>query len=114
MLFVLVMEVLNRLLGWVEQPGLLGPVQRLRGYRVSLYADDLVLFVAPEVRDLHTVKAVLSIFGLSSGLFSNLDKSVAIPMHCSDVELGRIRDILDCRVEQFPCRYVTSQMVRNN
>lgn len=32
------------------------------GSQVSLYADDLVLFVLPSERDLHTVKAVLAIF----------------------------------------------------
>lgn len=79
MLFVLVMEVLNHCLCWVEQRGHLTPIIGLEGSRVSLYADDLVPFVVPEVRDLEMVKAVLNIFGLASGLFSNLDKSIATP-----------------------------------
>jgi hypothetical protein len=62
MFFVLVMEVLNRLLGWVEQQGFLTPIVGLRGSRLSLYADDLVVFVVPNERDLLTVKAVLCIF----------------------------------------------------
>jgi hypothetical protein len=53
MLFVLVMEVLNRMLQWLDaeghlaQLGIAGRVQR-----VSPYADDLVLFVSPTEEDL--------------------------------------------------------------
>ncbi|XP_066311432.1 uncharacterized protein [Miscanthus floridulus] len=100
------MEVINRLLRWVEQQHLLTPLHSSVGSRVSLYADDLVLFVAPNERDLHIVKASLAIFGLASGLFSNLDKSVATPLHCFDHDIARVRDILSCRIEEFPCRYL--------
>jgi hypothetical protein len=106
MLFVLVMEVLNRLLEWVEQQGFLSPIVGLRGSRVSLYADDLVVFVVPFECDLLTVKAVLSIFGLASGLFSNLEKSVATPMHCAAEDIARVQEILSCRVQTFPCKYL--------
>jgi hypothetical protein len=71
-----------------------------------LMSDDLVLFLVPTPSDLETVKAALSIFGLASGLFSNLDKSVAIPMHCSEDDVALIRDILSCKIEGFPCRYL--------
>jgi ketosteroid isomerase-like protein len=74
--------------------------------RVSLYGDDLVLFVAPIMRDLKMVKAALAIFSLASGLFSNLDKSIAMPMHCSEPDVAWVRDILSCRIEEFPCRYL--------
>jgi hypothetical protein len=56
--------------------------------RVSLYGDDLVLLVAPTMRDLKMVKAALTIFSLASGLFSNLDKSVAMPMHYSEPDVA--------------------------
>lgn len=48
MLFVLVMEVLNHFLRWVEQRGFLSPITGMAGSRVSLYADDLVFFVVPD------------------------------------------------------------------
>lgn len=106
MLFVIVMEVLNHFLHWVEQRGYLTPVHGLVGSRVSLYADDLILFMLPQERDLQAVKATLTIFGLASGLFSNLDKSVATPLHCSDQDLARVQTILACKVQGFPCRYL--------
>jgi hypothetical protein len=86
------MEVLNHLLRWVEQQQLLTTLHSIVGGRVSLYVDDLALFVTPNERDLQIVKASLAIFGLASGLFSNFDKSVATPLHCSDSDIARVRE----------------------
>jgi hypothetical protein len=60
----------------------------------------------PNERDLLTVKAVVCIFGLASGLFSNLEKSVATPMHCAAEDIAQVQDILSCRVQTFPCKYL--------
>jgi len=60
MLFVMVMEVLNNLLRWVEQRGLMELVAGLAEHRVSLYVDDLVLFVRPDEWSVMAVKAVES------------------------------------------------------
>jgi len=106
MLFVLVMDVLNHFLLWVDQRQLLTPVRGVADFRVSLYADDLVILVAPVTRDLEAIKAALQIFGLASGLFSNFDKSVATPIHCTMEDLQRLNEVLACRVEHFPCRYL--------
>jgi hypothetical protein len=107
MLFVLVMEVINHTVRWLDDVGLLaqlgvaGTVQR-----VSLYADDLVLFVAPNDQDLRVLKSTLQIFGLASGLFANLDKSVETSMHCREDDIARVQQILSCWVEGFPSRYL--------
>jgi hypothetical protein len=106
MLFVLAMEALNHLLHKVDRHHLLTPLDASVDDRVSLYADDLVLFVAPFEHDLLVIRAVLTVFGLSSGLFSNLDKSVATPMHCSEQDLALVREVLSCWIENFPCRYL--------
>ena len=106
MLFVIVMEVLNLFLRWLERRGSLTPIRGLDGRRVSLYADDLVLFVAPLEADLLVVRAALNIFGLASGLLTNLDKTMAIPIHCSEVQVERTLTVLSCRLESFPCRYL--------
>lgn len=107
MLFVLVMEVINHTFCWLDNEGMLaqlGPVGTVQ--QASLYADDLVLFVAPLDQDLRVLKSALQIFGAASGLFANLDKSIATPMHCSDNDITRVWHILDCRVEGFPSRYL--------
>lgn len=71
-------------------------------------AFDSVLFVAPLQQDLVVLKLALEVFGLASGLFANLDKSVATPLHCAEEDITRIQQILACRVEGFPSRYLGS------
>jgi len=90
------MEVLNRFLLWTELQMLLPPLNCVEN-RVSLYSDDLVIFINLATADLHTLKAALAIFGLVSGLFSNLEKSVAIPLNCSADDDTRVHEILSCR-----------------
>ena len=46
MLFILVMDVLNSLFLKAEAEGLLSPLQST-GQRLSLYADDVALFIRP-------------------------------------------------------------------
>lgn len=108
MLFVLVMEVLNHCLHWVEQRGLLTPIRGIEDSLVSLYADDLVLFVVPVERDLEVIKVVLTIFGLVSGLFSNLDKSAAMPLNCTDQDIQQVQSRLACQVEGSPIATLAS------
>jgi hypothetical protein len=59
------------------------------------------MFVVPKVEDLLIVKAVVEMFGKASGLFSNLDKSVARPIGCSEHEMTLVRDTLSCKIENF-------------
>jgi len=105
MLFVMV-EVLNHLVAWLSDQSRLSEGHRLVGPRVSLYADDLVIFVVPSCDDLELIKAALDLFGLASGLFSNLAKSVAFSLHCTDDQIAAVHLILACRIDTFPCRYL--------
>ena len=91
MLFVLIMEVLNHLFGWLDDQGFLTPLW-ITGLpsRISLYADDIVMFVVPKAQDMLVVKAALLMFGEASGLFSNLDKSVATPIGCTDLDMNMV------------------------
>jgi len=55
MLFVLVMDVLNSIFTKAESEGLLLPLHST-GQRLSLYADDVALFIRPEEADLQLTK----------------------------------------------------------
>jgi hypothetical protein len=63
MLFLLVMEVLNRLITIADTWSLFKPLG-VRGisHRASLYADNLVWFMASESKDLHMARAILTLF----------------------------------------------------
>jgi hypothetical protein len=107
MLFVLVMDVLSSLFRVAENRGLL---QSLGGadvrIRVSIYADDVVLFIKPIEADLNCAKIILNCFGSASGLVTNMLKSSAIPIRCDDQQVLAGCSVLHCSPAAFPCRYL--------
>lgn len=107
MLFVIVMEVLNSLIRAADQRWLL---TMLPGssivHMASLYADDLVVLVAPTENDLRCIKEILDLFAGASGLVTNIDKCVVAPIRCTDEMLAVVQQIFPCTVTSFPCRYL--------
>ena len=67
------MDVLNSLYLKAEAEGLLLPLHST-GHRLSLYADDVALFIRSEEEDLQITKELLQVFGEASGLRTNLQK----------------------------------------
>lgn len=107
MLFIIVMDVLNSLFVRASDLGLLQPLSnRTAGQRLSLYADDVALFIKPLEEELHITKAILDIFGEASGLKTNLGKSCIIPIQCRDDTLIEVSNTLPCAVSEFPCTYL--------
>lgn len=84
LLFMIVMEVLNALLAEADRRGELTPLPHHNiKHRVSLYADDLVVFLAPTERDFHCVRQILELFAGASGLSTNIDKCTITPIRCN-------------------------------
>lgn len=96
----------NRALQWTDSQGLFTPLGPRGAQRVSVYADDLVMLIVPHEQDLLAVKTLLQLFGEASGLFANLDKSVVTPIHCDGAAVQRVINILGCRIENFPVKYL--------
>ena len=68
-LFILVMDVLNSIIVKGEEGGLLQPLsRRISGQRLSLFADDVALFIRPVEEELQVTKEILNAFGMASGL----------------------------------------------
>lgn len=92
---------------WAESQALFSslgcPVVRSR---VSLYVDDVVLFVVPRQQDLAAVKAILDIFANASGLSTNMEKSTTMPICCSDEQIMAASQWLACAVDSFPSIYL--------
>jgi hypothetical protein len=85
MLFIMVMDVLNSLVTKASELGLLQPLMRRgNGQRVSLYADDVVLFLQPGENELNLVKEILRIFGEASDLITNIGKCSMTTIQCND------------------------------
>ena len=74
--------------------------------RVSMFADDVMIFLKPEVEDLTTCVALLRLFGEASGLRVNLQKSAALPIQCNLEIMERVVQVLGCPQGSYPCRYL--------
>ena len=83
LLFVIAMESLNALIRMAENSGLLGSLDFKVKERAFLYADDMLIFVAPKQEDLIITRVVLEIFGQASGLRTNGNKCLISPIHCN-------------------------------
>lgn len=107
MLFIIVMDTLNRLVDKAAEDGLLQPLSSHSiQHRLSLYADDVVLFLRPAASDLNLVKGNLNIFGEASGLKTNIQKSCVIPIQCSPSDIDMLQEQLPCNLEGFPFKYL--------
>ncbi|KAM0885371.1 hypothetical protein ACQ4PT_030436 [Festuca glaucescens] len=101
------MDVLSAMFLSAEQAGVLSDLSvfGLR-HRVSLYADDVVVFARPAMPELAAVWAVLRCFGCASGLVANPAKSSAAPIHCPDEVLELVSASLPCSVTPLPATYL--------
>lgn len=107
MLFILVMDVLNSLFTKAGEVGLLAPlVRRSPLQRISLYADNVTLFIRPTEQEMNLTIEILSKFGEASGLQTNLQKSCVVPIRCEEAELDTVTTILPCPTSSFPCKYL--------
>ncbi|KAJ1268538.1 hypothetical protein BS78_07G142700 [Paspalum vaginatum] len=107
MLFLLVMEVLNALGSQATQENLFQPlaVQQAK-FRISMYADDVIMFLRPAREDITLVSQLLEFFGHVTGLRTNLTKSSVTPIHCSEEDLMLLSDLLVCEIKNFLCNYL--------
>lgn len=107
MLFVIVMEALNSLIREADRRAVLRPLPgRSIVHRASLYADDLVVLVAPVYGDLDCLHQILQLFAGASGLVTNIDKCVATPIRCSEEMVATVQQVFPCVVSSFPCKYL--------
>lgn len=75
MLFILVMDVLGHMISKAAELELLQPLsRRALQNRVSLYADDVVLFLHPAAAGIEITMDTLELFGESSRLKTNLQE----------------------------------------
>jgi hypothetical protein len=106
MLFLLLMEVLSAMIrkadDWhiYQQLGV-----RAIPYQASLYADDLVLFVSPNPKDLQLTHYIFSLFEGASRLGCNFNKCQVAAIHCDEGQVALATSIFPCQVISFPVKY---------
>jgi mannosylglycoprotein endo-beta-mannosidase len=107
MLFILVMEPLQRMFLMATEQGVLSPLERNTArMRASFYADDAAIFIKPEAADVQAVKAILKLFGDASGLRTNLQKCVAFFVGCEGMDTSNVLTDFGGSQGTFPCKYL--------
>ena len=107
MLFILVMDVLCHIINKDAEQNMLQPLaRRALRHRISLYADDVVLFLRPSASDIEITLDILQLFGIASGLTTNPQKSSVLPIQCSEDDKVFLQESLPCQICEFPCKYL--------
>ena len=111
LLFLLVMEILSKILKKVEASGLIRGFQATRrggeGLCIShlLFADDTMVMCDADAVQLMYLRLSMTCFEATIGLKVNLAKSEIVPV--GDVEnLQVLADILCCRIGSLPMNYL--------
>jgi hypothetical protein len=107
LLFVIIMGVLHALLQHAASAGVLTPLAPSGMHnRTSIFADDVVIFIKPDLISLRACNLLLHDFGVASGLRTNRAKSSAHPIRCSEEQTQLIVAELGCQVRGWPCQYL--------
>lgn len=107
MLFILVMDILCAMVKKASEEGLLQPLAtRALQQRISLYADDVAIFLHPAAEDIGVTLDILQLFGEASGLQTNVQKSSVLPIHCREEDRAALLDNIPCPLSEFPCKYL--------
>lgn len=76
------------------------------GHRISIYADDVVLFTTPSTQDLSLITTILQKFGEATGLHVNMLKSSILPIACDEECVVQVQHNMNCGIQKFPCHYL--------
>lgn len=87
-----------------------GHLERPRGrfarLRTFLYADDAAIFISPSERDVLTTCQLLQSFGNVSGLQTNFQKSMVVPISCDNTDLEVVLLHFPTIKSTFPIKYL--------
>jgi hypothetical protein len=111
MLFVAAMQVLTALMEKAVEQGLVSNLAGISALqRISIYADDVVLFLKPITHEINVIKQILATFGEASGLQVNYAKTSATVIRGTAEDETRIGEQLGCACVPFPIRYLGLQL----
>jgi hypothetical protein len=105
------MEVITLLMCKAAELGILSPIGNCAvAQRVSIYTDDVVIFIKPAVQDLIVVRELLAFFGVASGLMVNYRKTLATLIRQRGNDGDLVQQMLRCSITQFPIKYLGLQL----
>jgi hypothetical protein len=102
-LFILAIDTLQYILRKATEQELLSPLRsRNARFRLSLYADDAILFL----HEVDLIMANMQRYGDATGLRINASKSTVAPIRCSQVNLDEVLRSFSGARASFPISYL--------
>jgi hypothetical protein len=107
-LFVLAAELLQILINRAASMNLLSlPIpQPMTDFPIVQYADDTLLLLQADVRQLFSLKALLHSFASSTGLHLNYSKSDIYPINVSQEKLSHLANTFGCDIGSMSFTYL--------
>lgn len=109
LLFVLAADRLQSILNKAKDRGLLNlpiPLNSSSDFPIIQYADDTLIILEGEARQLFFLKSVLHSFSESTGLKVNYSKSQMLPINLSDAKFDQLANTFGCSKGSFPFTYL--------
>lgn len=109
MLFVLAAELLQHIINRACSIGILSlplPLSHCLDFPVVQYADDIIIFMRAQQRELFVLKALLQSFSLSTGLKVNYSKSCLLPINITQDKVDQLAGVFGCQCGTYPFTYL--------
>lgn len=106
-LFILAMDALNRIFEIATEDGFLTPLKgRQVRQRLSLYADDAVIFTNPRREDIGCIMQLMETFSDATGLHINVSKSTVAQIRCAGIDMDHVLSEFAGERIVFPMKYL--------
>jgi hypothetical protein len=109
LLFVLATDLLQSIVNKAYQQGLFYlpiPNRDVHHFPIIQYADDTLLVMQADARQLFCLKALLHSFAISTGLKVNFHKSCLIPINVPNHKVPLLTGVFGCVQGQLPFTYL--------
>jgi hypothetical protein len=109
LLFVLVADLLQCAINRAHDMGILHlPIPAIdhAGFPVIQYADDTIVLMKADQRQLLCLKALLETFAQSTGLKVNFSKSGMVPLNMSHEKADIMTGVFACKLQEMPFTYL--------
>lgn len=108
LLFVLAAELLQYIINGLKDCGILHlPIpQPNNDFPVVQYADDTLLIMQADAKQLFCLKAILNSFAASTGLKVNFSKSSMVPINVSEEKMRVLASTFGCQIGCLPFTYL--------
>lgn len=114
LLFVIAMDALTAIFVRAVEEHVITPFRGILACQgLSIYADDVVIFIHQNRQDLWFIKEVLDVFGEAFGLRVSYRKTSGSLIHGNQADKDKVASILHCDLSMFPYKYLGLQLAIN-